>query len=672
MTREEYQTLARQVLEHDRRYHVDNDPIVSDAEYDRLLVRLRSMEQEHPDWIEPWSPSQRVGHEPVSAFDKVVREVPMLSLDNTYDEEDLREFHERTLRGLRAAGVEQDPLYVVELKVDGIGIELRYQEGAFVRGATRGDGRVGEDVSSNLRTIRALPQLLRQPVSLEVRGEVYMERAAFEAVNRERVAAGEEPWKNPRNATGGSLKLLDPRACARRPLRIVTYELVGGETRHGTHWESLAWLRELGLPTNQARRCQDLAEVERVYRNWVAARARIPFDVDGCVVKVDDYGQRRALGATARFPRWAMAYKFPSQQATSRVLGIEANVGKSGMITPVALLEPVELSGTTVKRASLHNWEEVRKKDVRIGDTVLVEKAGEIIPQVVTVIRERRTGQEQPVDAPRTCPACGSPAERRAGEVALRCTRGASCPGVVREAIEFFAARGAMNIENLGAKLVDQLIAGGLVSDPADLFDLTVEKLVPLSRMAEKSAQNVVQSLVRAKHQATLARLLVALAIPHVGSVAARDIAAHFGSLAVLLQAASEPDRLREDLEGIEGIGPKIASAVMDYLADPQSRRLLDKLRARGVDPVEPRREAIDGPLRGLLFCVTGALSKPREDIHKDIEAAGGRIAGSVTRSTHYLVAGDKTGAAKLKAAQKHGAKVIDEAELYRLIAEGP
>jgi DNA ligase (NAD+) len=658
-----YEALAREILEHDRRYYVDNNPIISDAEYDRLMAELKALEAAHPELVVAWSPTQRVGFAPISEFPKVVREVPMLSLDNTYSEDDLREFHERVLKGLDG----EEPAYVVEPKIDGIGIELYYADGVFVRGLTRGDGRVGEDVSSNLRTIRRLPQVLARPESFQVRGEVYLERAALVPLNEARAAAGEEPFKNPRNAAGGSLKLLDPRLTAQRPLKILLYELVDGDRVVPTHFEALAWLRGVGLPVSpEATRLVGFPALHAQVAAWADRRDSLPYDVDGLVVKVDSFAQRRLLGATAKFPRWAIAYKFPARQATTRVVGIEANVGRTGAVTPVACLEPVELSGTTVSRASLHNWDEVKRKGLRIGDFVLVEKAGEIIPQVVAVITERRRGDEQPIEPPAACPSCHAGLVRRAGEVALRCPNQLGCPAQLREALEFFASRDAMDIENLGPKLVEQLVDTGLVHDVADLFDLTVARLLPLERMAEKSAENIVAAVARSRARATLARLLTGLGIPLVGTVAARAIAQRYGSLTTMM-AIEPPARFAEELLAVPGVGEKIAQAVADFFTEPRNRLVLEKLLARGVAPVEPQPVA-RGPLAGKAIGVTGTLSRPRSEIKRDIEAAGGRFATSVGKGTDYLVAGEKTGEAKLKSAMKLGVRVIDEEGLARLL----
>jgi DNA ligase (NAD+) len=661
--KDRYLALCREIIEHDRRYYVENDPIISDSEYDRLLRELTALETEHPDLVVTWSPTRRVGAEPISEFPKVVRDVPMLSLDNTYDAEQLAEFCERVLKGL--AG--EEPAYVVEPKIDGIGIELYYEDGVFARGLTRGDGRTGEDVSSNLRTIRRLPPVLARPATVQVRGEVYLERAALAPLNAAREAAGEEPFKNPRNAAGGSLKLLDPRLCAQRSLQILLYELLDGDRVVPAHFEALAWMRTAGLPVSpEARRVVGIPALSEQVAAWAERRDGLPYDVDGLVVKVDSFAQRRLLGATARFPRWAIAYKFPARQATTRVVGIEVNVGRTGAVTPVACLEPVELSGTTVARASLHNWDEVQRKDLRLGDAVLVEKAGEIIPQVVAVITERRRGDERPIAPPAACPSCGAALVRREGEVAWRCPNHLGCPAQLREALEFFASRDAMDIENLGPKLVAELCAAGLVADVADLYDLTVAQLVPLERMAVKSAENVIAAVGRSRERATLGRLLTGLGIPLVGTVAARAVAAAYGSLEAML--AVTPARFAVELLAVPGVGEKIAQAVAEFFGEPHSRAVLEKLVARGVAPSEPRPDR-RGPLAGQTVGVTGTLSRPRSDIKRDIEAAGGRFATSVGKGTDYLVAGDKTGAAKLKAAAKAGVRVIDEAGLQRLLA---
>ena len=675
--RARYQALVRELGEHDRRYYVEMAPSISDVEYDRLYRELRDLEAAHPDWIDPDSPSQRVAPAPISAFPKVVRDVPMLSLDNTYNPVELQAFHDRVIKGLHG----ETPRFVVEPKIDGISIELQYADGRFTRGATRGDGRVGEEITTNLRTLRALPLTLAEPVTITVRGEVFMDKRDFAAINEEREQAGEELWKNARNFTGGSLKLLDPRECARRPLKALLYELVGGEAFRPLHSESLLWLRALGLPTSPDISIVGQAEeLAGAVASWAERKARLPYEADGLVIKVDSFAQRRLLGFTAKFPRWAIAYKFPANQATTRLRGIEVNVGRTGAVTPVAELDPVELSGTTVKRASLFNWDEVRRLDVRIGDHVVVEKAGEIIPQVIEVLTARRTGEEIEIAIPDRCPSCASGLVRRPGEVALRCENRA-CPTQRWRAIQFFAGRAAMNIEGIGEVLAVELVRKGIVTDAADLFDLTVDKLIPpadggeaikVERMAKKSAENLVAAVQRAREGATLSRLLIGLGIPHVGVVAARAVAARLGSLEALAAAAATEGAqgLAAEVAAIDGVGPVIAEAMRAYFADADNARLLARLRARGVSPVEPAvRVATSGVLAGKKVCVTGKLSRPRSEIQAEIVSAGGQFVASVGKNTDILVAGADVGKSKLDAARKLGTQIIDEAELARILA---
>ncbi len=671
--RRRYADLVAQLLDHDRRYHVEHEPVIADVAYDRLYRELRDIEAAHPGLTAPESPTQRVAPVPASGFAKVVRDVPMLSLDNTYSEAELRAFVERVTKGLQGDG--QAPAFVVEPKIDGIGIELVYQDGRFVLGATRGDGRVGEDITANLRTIRSLPPLLTETVTVTVRGEAFMDKQDFAGVNAEREAAGEELWKNPRNFTGGSLKLLDARECAKRPIKILLYELVDGETHRPLHTQALAWLRALGLPTSSDTTVVlGVDELAAAVAGWADRRRKLPYEADGLVVKVDSFAQRRLLGMTAKFPRWAIAYKFAAERARTVLRGVQVNVGRTGAVTPVAMLDPVELSGTTVKNASLFNWDEVARLGVRIGDHVLVEKAGEIIPQVVEVLADERTGDEREIPVPTECPSCAATLVRREGEVALRCESRA-CPDQRWRAIQFFAHRGAMNIEGIGEVLAEELVRKGLVADVADLFDLSVDKLVPpplwggprIERMAQKSAENLVTAIARARDGATLSRLLIGLGIPHVGVVAARAIARRFGSFAALCDA--EAQARRETLGGIDGVGPVIAEAVAAWWAHPDNAGLVHKLRARGVTPAEPEQRAGTGPLAGKRVCVTGKLSRPRSEIGKRIEEAGGLFVTSVGKTTDILVAGDDVGKSKLDAAKKAGTRVVDEATLERILA---
>ncbi|HEY4184492.1 MAG TPA: NAD-dependent DNA ligase LigA [Polyangia bacterium] len=675
-TRQTYLDLVRELGEHDRRYYVDMAPVISDVAYDQLYRSLKDLEAAHPDWITPESPTQRVAPAPLSAFPKVVRQVPMLSLDNTYSQDELAAFFDRVVKGLDG----HVPPFVVEPKIDGISIELRYEEGRFVQGATRGDGRTGEDITVNLRTIRSLPLRLDEPVTITVRGEAFMLKRDFEALNADRVLAGEEPAKNPRNFAGGSLKLLDPRECARRPLQVILYELVDGERQHALHSASLLWLRALGLPTSpDTTVVAGTDELGAAVTRWASARHALPYEADGLVIKVDAFSDRRLLGTTAKFPRWAIAYKFPALRSPTRVVGIEINIGRTGAVTPVAMLEPVELSGTTVKRASLFNWDEVRRLDLHIGDQVIVEKAGEIIPQVIEVVLSARTGAETTIEIPTVCPSCGSTLVRKEDEVALRCDNRA-CPDQRWKAIQFFCNRAALNIEGIGEVLAQELVKKGLVEDVADVFDLTVEKLVPpeeatgaprIERMARKSAENLVAAIVRARAQMTLSRLLIGLGIPHIGAVAARAVAARFQSFAALIETSAEARR--ETVAAIDGVGPVIAEALDQYFADATNARLMTRLQARGVTPDEPApRAAIAGPLSGKRVCVTGKLARPRGDIQKDIEAAGGQFVTTVGKNTDILVIGGDVGKTKLDAARKLGTQIVDEDGLALLLRGEP
>jgi DNA ligase (NAD+) len=670
-----YRELVEQLREHDRRYYVEMAPVITDVEYDRLFRELVDLEAAHPGWVTADSPTQRVAPAPVSDFPKVFRDHPMLSLDNTYSREELLAFCDRVTKGLGQSAT----AFVVEPKIDGIGIELTYEAGRFVLGATRGDGRIGEDVTANLRTLRSLPLSLRDTVTVTVRGEVFMLKRAFAAMNAERILASEEPWKNPRNATGGSLKLLDPRECARRPLQVLLYEIVDGERIRPMHSQGLAWMRELGLPTSpEISIVTGVDALANVVSSWAARRQSLAYEADGLVVKVDAFAERRLLGATAKFPRWAIAYKFPAMQADTIVRGIEVNVGRTGAVTPVAMLDPVELSGTTVKRASLFNWDEVRRLDLHIGDRVRVEKAGEIIPQVIEVLADARTGDELPIEIPTHCPSCSALLVREEGEVALRCQNRA-CPDQRWKAIQFFCQRSAMNIEGIGEVLAQELVRKGLIGDAADIFDLTVERLVPppddktsprIERMALKSAQNLVAAIARARTTDTLSRLLIGLGIPHVGAVAARAIARRFQTLAAMLTAP--PDERRAAVSTIDGVGPVIADALDAYLSDETNASLLDRLRARGISPSEPvAPPSMSGVLSGMRVCVTGKLSRPRADIQRDIEAAGGQFVTAVGKNTDLLVVGDDVGKAKLDAARKLGTRFVSEAELAVILEVG-
>ena len=663
--RQEYLALVDDLTEHDRRYHVEASPTISDVEYDQLSQRLRALEAEHPDWVVDWSPTRRVGHAPASEFPKVQRPVAMLSLDNTYDEQDLQAFFDRVVKGLGG----DVPVFSVEPKIDGFGIELTYQRGALTLGATRGDGRIGEDVTANVRMVKGVALKLREPIDIVVRGEIYMTKREFAAINAARAEAGEELFKNPRNTAAGSIKQLDPREVAKRPMRTILYEVVDGERYAAGHLASLERIRALGLPiSDRNTRAASWDELRATVQDWRDRRDDLAYEVDGLVIKVDDFALRAALGTTAKFPRWAIAYKYPARQVTTTLLGIESYVGRTGAVTPVARLEPVSLSGTTVARASVHNWDQVARLALGHGDRVLIEKAGEIIPQILAVTEP---GPGPAYAAPLRCPSCDAELVRAEGRVALLCPNRLACPAQQLAAIEFFASRGQMNIDGLGEKVVIQLVANGLVKDVADLFILTAEQLEQLERFGKASADNVVAALARSKAEATFARLLAALGIPNLGGVLARPIAEKYGTLSALRAAAAAQgsEAFVAQLCEIDGIGETIAQSVDHFLRDPHSQVVLQKLHDRGIDPPQPVRAITAGPLTGKTLVVTGTLSVPRGDVQRRIEAAGGKVAGSVSKKTSYLVAGADTGAAKLEAAHKHGVPVITEPQLEELLA---
>jgi DNA ligase (NAD+) len=596
--------------------------------------------------------------------------VPMLSLDNTYDVEELRAFHDRVVKGLEGEPV----TYVVEPKIDGIGIELTYRQGVFTLGATRGDGITGEDVTTNLRTVRGLALRLAEPVDLVVRGEVFMTRHDFLRINEARASEGQALFKNARNLAGGTLKLLDSRLVARRPLRVTLYEAVGGEQIASTHYQVLERLRELGLPTSPHNaEAHDFDKLREVVEGWEHRRDELDYEVDGLVIKLNSFDQRRALGATSKFPRWAIAYKFPARQMTTEVVGLEVNVGRTGAVTPVAELEPVELSGTTVRRASLHNWEQVARLGIGRGDRVLVEKAGEIIPQVLSVVET----SDGPRFAPPThCPSCDSELSQEEGKVVLTCPNNLACPAQLLASLQFFAGRGQMNIDGLGEKVAQALLDAGLVENVADLFVLRKDQLLELERFADTSAQNLIDAIDRARDTATFARLLAALGVPLVGGVVAKTIAQRYRKMEHLLAVIdrTDPSTPEErsgfvtELTEIEGVGEAIALSLERFLRDEHSREVLRLLAERGVDPEEPEEKRKGGGLAGKTFVITGTLSRPRSEIARRIQDAGGKVTGSVSKSTTYLVAGENTGKAKLSAAEKHGVEVIDEAALEQIL----
>lgn len=648
---------------HRKRYYVDDDPEIPDAEYDRLERELREIEEAFPDLQTPDSPTLRVGGEPSEVFEPFPHRSPLLSLDNAYTEEELREWEERLLRHLEG----QRPMYVVEPKVDGLSVAIHYRDGILERGVTRGDGSVGEDVTANMRTIRSIPLRLLRPVSfLEARGEVYMPRKAFQELNRSRSEEGRPPFANPRNAAAGSVRLLDPRITAGRRLDCFFHALaeLEGEPAPETHWSSLGLLHDLGLRTNpMSERCPGLDEVIQVVKRLGERRHRLDYEIDGVVVKVESFPQQRKAGTTSKFPRWAIAFKYPAEQATTRIKEIVVQVGRTGALTPVAVLEPVRLAGTTVSRATLHNEEEVQRKDVRVGDTVLIEKAGEIIPQVIRVVRENRPSGSRRFVMPDTCPICGSAAIKEEGEVVSRCT-GASCPARLKESILHYASRSAMDIQGLGEALVDQLLRDGLIKDVADLYHLDSRRLADLERMGEKSASNLLEQIEASKRKPPH-RLLHALGIRHVGERAARVLSEAYRSLDDLMEASEE------DLEAIEEIGPKTARSVRSFLHQPANRKLIVRLGEAGVNMVAAARQRSVGGescFQGKTVVLTGSLGTlTREEAKRRIEAQGGRVSSSVSRKTDLVIAGEAAGS-KLEKARSLGIRVIGPEELDRML----
>jgi DNA ligase (NAD+) len=657
--------LRELIRHHDRRYYVENDPEVSDREYDLLLAELSALEADHPDLVRPDSPTQRVAGEPTEGFETVAHAAPMLSLDNTYSADELREFDGRVRGRLPDEGVE----YVVELKLDGVSVSLRYEGGALVRGATRGDGRLGDDVTANLKTIRSIPLRLtggHAGETIEVRGEVYMSRPGFEALNRERLDEGAAPFANPRNAAAGSLKLLDPRAVEGRPLDAFFYQLVGArDLGIETHDGALSAMRSMGLRViPDAALVADVDAAIAECSRWQEGREDLPFDVDGMVVKVNSLEQQERLGATGKSPRWGIAYKFPAQSATTVVRDITVQVGRTGKLTPVANLDPVTVSGSTVSRATLHNQDEVDRLDVRVGDTVLIEKGGEVIPKVVKVVRSKRKGRSRRFRMPSECPVCGEPVVRTSGEVDHRCEN-IRCPAQVKRGILHFASRGAMDIEGLGVALVDQLVDGGLVSDYGDLYALEADRLAELPRMGERSAANLLAEIEKSKER-PFSRLLFALGVRHVGSRVAEVLAERFASVDALRKASAE------ELAQVDEVGPVIAASVRAFLGSSENVRVIGKLERAGVATRAKRarrRKARPG-LAGKTVVLTGTLDgMTRQEARDAIERAGGRVTGSVSSKTDLVVAGADPGS-KHDRARKLGVKIVGEDELRKLLGD--
>jgi len=658
--------LRSTIDSHNYRYYVLDDPSVPDSEYDRLLRELQTLEQENPEFISPESPTQRVGHEPVAGFGEIEHLVPMLSLDNAFEDEELEEFDRRARSRLE----DDAPIsYAAEPKLDGAAVSLLYRRGLLIQGATRGDGNRGEDITHNVRTIKAIPLRLRgdgHPEIIEIRGEIYMSRKGFEALNRRVEKEGGKPFVNPRNAAAGSLRQLDPRLTAERPLAFFAYGVGGveGGTLPATQSGVLSQLREWGIPVSSHARVVDgVAGCHAYFGELGEARDGLPFEIDGVVFKVDRLDLQQRLGFVSRAPRWAIARKFPASEEMTILLGIEFQVGRTGALTPVARLDPVFVGGVTVSNATLHNMDELTRKDVRPGDTVIVRRAGDVIPEVVRVVPERRPEGARSVEMPATCPVCGSEVVRAEGEAAARCSGGLYCPAQRREAIRHFASRRAMDIEGLGTKLINQLVDEGDVETPADLYALTVERLASLDRMGEKSARNLVAALEKSK-STTLPRFMYALGIREVGEVTAKSLASHFRDLSLLAKADED------ELQSVPDVGPIVAAHVAGFFRQSHNTDVVDALCRAGLTwPVpEASGKEPDGPLAGKTLVLTGTLQgMTRQEAKKRIEHAGGRVIGNVSKKTDYLVYGEKPGS-KFEKAESLGVATLTESSLLELL----
>lgn len=669
-TRKKLESLREEIRYHNYRYHTLDDIEIPDAEYDRLMRELQALEEKYPELVTPDSPTQRVGAEPSDALETVRHRVPMLSLENAFAEEELREFHKRVAEKLEFEDGAPNLLYSAEPKLDGAAVSLLYEDGVLVRAATRGDGTTGEDITHNVRTIASVPLRLLDagfPTTLEVRGEVFMPRAGFEAYNEKARAAGEKTFVNPRNAAAGSLRQLDPKLTAQRPLEMYVYSvgLIEGGELPDRHSEIISRLREWGLKTcPESRVVKGVEGCLSYYEDIGKKRDTLSYDIDGVVYKVDSIEMQRELGFVARAPRWAIAHKFPAQEELTTVEDVEFQVGRTGALTPVARLTPVFVGGVTVSNATLHNIDELHRKDVRIGDTVIVRRAGDVIPEVVSVVKNRRPNNTKRVHLPKLCPVCASHVYREEGEAVARCTGGLYCKAQRAEALKHFVARRALDIEGLGAKLIEQLVNEDRVSDPSDLFQLSKEELSSRERMGDKSAENLVRSIDESK-STTLARFLYALGIREVGEATAASLSSYFGSLPAVREASVD------DLTKVPDVGPVVAKRVHSFFEEQHNLDVIERLESLGVHwaDSEPMKIAEDGPLSGKTFVITGTLpTMTRDEAKSLIQKEGGKVTGSVSSKTDFLVAGEKAGS-KLAKAQKLEVSVLDEDGLRKLIA---
>jgi DNA ligase (NAD+) len=667
--------LREQVNYHNYRYHVLDDPVISDAEYDRLVIELKQIEAEHPEWITPDSPTQRVGGQVSERFAKVPHPAPILSLANAFSGADVREWYARIGKLIPAGRKVQ---FTVEPKIDGLSVVLHYRDGVFVQGATRGDGTIGEDITPNLRTVKAVPLkipvdgkiasrkalAMTVPATLVVRGEAFIEMQAFEEMNAQIEKEGGKTFANPRNAAAGFLRQLDSRITAKRPISLLCYQIVAadGDTPR-SQLELLNYLNMIGFPTTDiAKRFDSLDKAIAYAESWNDKRDTLAFEADGVVIKIDDLDLQQGLGVVGKDPRGAIALKFPAREATTMLLDVGVNIGRTGIMAPYAILEPVNVGGVTIERATLHNYDDIARKDIRISDRVIVKRSGDVIPYVSGPVVSARTGKEKIIAPPKKCPFCDTPTVRREGEVAIYCPN-RDCPGKLDRAVQFFVSKGAMDIDGMGDKIASQLIEAGLIEDVADIYSITRDQLLELEGFAEKKADKLLASIEASKHR-PLDRLIAALGIPHVGSVAAEALAAQFGSIDAFMRADEEA------LTQIEGIGPTIAVSIVDWTQRKDHVELVARLKKAGLN-TKAERATIDqsgGRLAGKTFVITGTLSKPREEISAMIKSAGGKVTDSVSKKTDYVVAGEAAGS-KLAKAQQLGITILDEAALHRLLS---